>query len=135
MNRTLFSLLIAAATAASPAFAASVTQADVGRFVRDRDGAPMGSLQAIQGDQAVVWYGFVHTPGNRLATVPLSTIVATDGRLGSARRRVRGSRCGPLMASSIRRPSCEAQPHGPGVRRRQSLAGGLCPRQTHALWD
>ena len=89
MHCKLFSLLIAAAALASPAAAAdygcaaagSVTQADVGRFLRDQSGAPIGSLQAIQGDQAVVWYGFVNTPGNHLATVPLCAITATGGRL------------------------------------------------------
>ena len=52
MHRKLLSLLVVAAAIASPAFAVdqvgaaagSVTQADVGRFTRDQNGDPIGSL-------------------------------------------------------------------------------------------
>ena len=80
MHPKLLSLLIATAIA-SPAFAGSVTGADVGRFIRDPSGAPVGSLVAIHGDKAVVWYGFAYTPGNHLETVPLSAITVAGGRL------------------------------------------------------
>ena len=80
MRPKLISILVATAIA-SPAFAGSVTQADVGRFIRDPSGAPIGSLVAVQGDKAVVWYGFVNTPGNHLETVPLSAITVASGRL------------------------------------------------------
>ena len=49
---------------AGGAFAQSVTQADVGRFIRDQNGEPIGSLKAIRDNQAVVWYWFAFTPGN-----------------------------------------------------------------------
>ena len=89
MVRTFFSRMMIAAVIASPAIAVAqpsvtarpVTQADVGRFLRDQDGSPIGSLHAIHGDQAVVWYGFVNTPGNHLATVPLGAISIRGGQL------------------------------------------------------
>jgi len=42
MHPKLLSLLIATAIA-SPAFAGSVTEADVGRFIRDPSGAPVAA--------------------------------------------------------------------------------------------
>jgi len=63
------------------AMAQTVTQADVGNFVRDQDGVAIGSLKAIQGDQAVVHLGFVNTPGNRLVMVPLSQLSTNGGRV------------------------------------------------------
>ncbi len=63
------------------AMAQTVTQADVGNFVRDQDGVAIGSLKAIQGEQAVVHLGFVNTPGNRLVMVPLSQLSNNAGRV------------------------------------------------------
>ncbi len=60
---------------------AQPTQANVGSFLRDQNGSPIGSLKAINGDQAVVWFGFVNTPGNHVATVPLSSISVQGQRL------------------------------------------------------
>ena len=59
----------------------SVTQADVGHFVRDQNGTVIGSLKAVEGNQAVVWYGFFNTPGNHLETVPLGQLASNGGRL------------------------------------------------------
>ena len=82
MIRTL-ALAAAASLAlsAGAAMAQTVTRADVGSFVRDQNGAVIGSLKSIQGNQAVVWIGFVNTPGNHLETVPLTQLAANDGRL------------------------------------------------------
>lgn len=95
MRRKFFSLLSVAVVIASPALASEpkripglVTEADVGRFIRDQNGDPIGSLHAIHGDQAVVWYGFVNTPGNHLTMVPLNAIIAVDGRLVLPKDRV-----------------------------------------------
>ncbi len=63
------------------AMAQTVTQADVGNFVRDQSGMAIGSLKAIQGDQAVVHLGFFNTPGNRLVMVPLSQLSNNGGRV------------------------------------------------------
>jgi len=63
------------------AMAQTVTQADVGNFVRDQDGVAIGSLKAIQGDQAIVHLGFFNTPGNRLVMVPLSQLSNDGGRV------------------------------------------------------
>jgi len=63
------------------AMAQTVTQADVGNFVRDQTGLAIGSLKTIQGDQAVVHLGFVNTPGNRLVMVPLSQLSNNGGRV------------------------------------------------------
>lgn len=67
-------------TLAGPVLA-QPTQADVGSFLRSPDGEVIGSLHAINGNQAVVWYGFVNTPGNHLASVPLSSISTQGQRL------------------------------------------------------
>ncbi|WP_148360603.1 hypothetical protein [Acidisphaera rubrifaciens] len=81
MRRTLF----AAATAlslglgASAAMAGEIGPANVGSFIYDQNGAAIGSLRAIQGDQAVVWVGFYNTPGNHLTTVPLRQLSADNG--------------------------------------------------------
>ena len=76
-------VLIAAAMVLSMgiAMAQSITQADVGSFVRDGNGEVIGSLKAIHGDQAVVWYGFFNTPGNHLETIPLSALGTHGGKL------------------------------------------------------
>jgi len=63
------------------AMAQTVTQADVGTFVRDQSGMAIGSLKAIQGDQAIVHLGFFNTPGNRLVMVPLSQLSNDGGRV------------------------------------------------------
>jgi hypothetical protein len=60
---------------------APLTQADVGAFIRDADGTAIGSLKALNGNQAVVWLGFFNTEGNHLITVPSSEISAQGGRL------------------------------------------------------
>ena len=76
--------LTAGAAVAQPAQAQSiqsVTQADVGHFVRDQNGTVIGSLKAVEGNQAVVWYGFFNTPGNHLETVPLGQLASNGGRL------------------------------------------------------
>ncbi len=63
------------------AMAQTATQADVGNFVRDQSGIAIGSLKAIQGDQAVVHLGFFNTPGNRLVMVPLTELSNNSGRV------------------------------------------------------
>ncbi len=63
------------------AMAQTVTHADVDNFVRDQNGLAIGSLKAIQGDQAVVHLGFFNTPGNRLVMVPLSQLSNNGGRV------------------------------------------------------
>jgi len=63
------------------AMAQTVTQADVGTFVRDQSGLAIGSLKAIQGDQAIVHLGFFNTPGNRLVTVPVGQLSNDGGRV------------------------------------------------------
>src|SRR5271166_4752454 len=84
-------MAVANAVAGSAAFAdscgspqtscGSITQADVRQFLYDRSGELIGSLWAVRGDQAVVWYGFVNTPGNHLEIVPTSAIITTGNRL------------------------------------------------------
>jgi len=89
MHCKFFSSLVVATAIVCPALAADpgstlpgrVTQADVGRFIRDQNGDPIGSLKAIQGNAAVIWFGFVNTPGNHLETVPVSAISVLGGRL------------------------------------------------------
>lgn len=77
--------LTAGAAVAQPAAAQPaiqpVTQADVGHFVRDQNDNVIGSLKAIEGNEAVVWYGFFNTPGNHLETVPLGQLASNGGRL------------------------------------------------------
>jgi hypothetical protein len=63
------------------AMAQTITQDDVGSFVRDQSGTAIGSLDAIQGNQAVVHLGFFNTPGNHLVTVPLSELADNGGSL------------------------------------------------------
>ncbi len=63
------------------AMAQTVTQADVGNFVRDQNGMAIGSLKAIRGDQAVVHLGFFNTPGNRFVTVLLGQLSYNGGRV------------------------------------------------------
>ena len=86
IRNTIFAAAAALALTAGAAVAQAqsiqpVTQADVGHFVRDQNGTVIGSLKAIEGNQAVVWYGFFNTPGNHLETVPLGQLASNGGRL------------------------------------------------------
>jgi hypothetical protein len=72
IRNTILAAAAALALTSGAAMAQSITQADVGSFVRDQSGMAIGSLQAIQNGQAVVHLGFVNTPGNRLVTLPLN---------------------------------------------------------------
>ncbi len=81
IRNTLFAAVAALALTSGAAMAQTITQADVGSFVRDQSGMAIGSLDAIQGNQAVVHLGFFNTPGNRLVTLPLSQLADNGGRL------------------------------------------------------
>ena len=81
IRRTLLAAAAVLTLCTGAAFAQNITAADVGSFVRDQDGTPIGSLKAIQGNQAVVWVGFFNTPGNHLTTVPLNDLSANGGQL------------------------------------------------------
>ncbi len=81
IRNTIFAAAAALVLTTGVAMAQNVTQADVGSFVRDQSGMAIGSLKAIQGNQAVVHLGFFNTPGNRLVTVPLSQFADSGGRL------------------------------------------------------
>jgi hypothetical protein len=81
IRNTILAAAAALALTSGAAMAQSITQADVGSFVRDQSGMAIGSLQAIQNGQAVVHLGFVNTPGNRLVTLPLNQIADNGGRL------------------------------------------------------
>ena len=81
IRRTLLAAAAILTLGTGTAFAQNITQADVGSFVRDQDGTPIGSLKAIEGNQAVVWVGFFNTEGNHLTTVPLSDLANHGGQL------------------------------------------------------
>jgi hypothetical protein len=81
IRNTLFAAAAALTLMSGAAMAQTITQADVGSFVRDSSGQAIGSLQAIQNGQATVHLGFVNTPGNHLVTVPLSQLADNGGRL------------------------------------------------------
>jgi hypothetical protein len=81
IRNTILAAAAALALTSGAAMAQSITQADVGSFVRDGSGQAIGSLQAIQNGQAIVHLGFVNTPGNRLVTLPLNQLADNGGRL------------------------------------------------------
>jgi len=81
IRNTIFAAAAALTLMSGAAMAQTVTQADVGSFVRDSSGQAIGSLQAIQNGQAVVHLGFFNTPGNRLVTLPLNQLADNGGRL------------------------------------------------------
>ena len=71
----LMGLSIAVPVSAQP------SPAEAGAFLYDASGAVLGSVKSVQGDTAVVWHGFVRTPGNHLSEVKLSDIGSQGGRL------------------------------------------------------
>lgn len=81
MRRAVFAAatVLSLGLGAGAAMAGEVGPANVGSFIYDQNGAAIGSLRAIQGDQAVVWVGFYNTPGNHLTTVPLRQLAADNG--------------------------------------------------------
>jgi hypothetical protein len=81
IRNTIFAAAAALTLMSGAAMAQSVTQADVGSFVRDSSGTAIGSLDAIHGDQATVHLGFFNTEGNHLVTIPLSQLADNGGRL------------------------------------------------------
>jgi len=81
IRNTILAAAAALALTSGAAMAQSITQADVGSFVRDSSGQAIGSLQAIQNGQAVVHLGFFNTPGNRLVTLPLNQLSDNGGSL------------------------------------------------------
>jgi hypothetical protein len=81
IRTTILAAAAALALTSGAAMAQTATQADIGSFVRDGSGQAIGSLDAIQGNQAIVHLGFFNTPGNRLVTVPLSQLADNGGRL------------------------------------------------------
>jgi len=81
IRNTIFAAAAALTLMSGAAMAQTITQADVGSFVRDSSGMAIGSLDAIQNGQAIVHLGFFNTPGNRLVTVPASQLADNGGRL------------------------------------------------------
>ncbi len=81
IRRTLLAAAAILTLGTGAALAQTITPSDVGSFVRDANGTPIGSLKAIEGNHAVVWIGFVNTPGNHLTTVPVSDLAACGGEL------------------------------------------------------
>jgi hypothetical protein len=81
IRNTISAAVAALALMSGAAMAQTITQDDVGSFVRDQSGTAIGSLDAIQGNQAVVHLGFFNTPGNHLVTVPLSELADNGGSL------------------------------------------------------
>jgi len=81
IRNTIFAAAAALTLMSGAAMAQTITQADVGSFVRDSSGQAIGSLQAIHNGQAIVHLGFFNTPGNRLVTLPLSQLADNGGRL------------------------------------------------------
>jgi hypothetical protein len=81
IRNTIFAAAAALTLMSGAAMAQTITQADVGSFVRDGSGQAIGSLDAIQGNEATIHLGFVNTPGNRLVTLPLSQLADNGGRL------------------------------------------------------
>jgi len=84
--KTMFRTTLLAAAAAltlstGAAFAQSAQPADAGSFIYNQDGVAIGSLRAIEGNQAIVHLGFVNTPGNHIATVPASELASQGGQL------------------------------------------------------
>jgi hypothetical protein len=81
IRNTLLAAAAVLALSTGAAMAQTITQADVGSFVRDPSGMAIGSLDAIHGDQATVHLGFFNTEGNHLVTIPLSQLADNGGRL------------------------------------------------------
>ncbi len=81
IRNTILAAAAAMALTSGAAMAQTITQADVGSFVRDSSGQTIGSLQAIQNGQAIVHLGFFNTPGNHLVTLPLNQLADNGGRL------------------------------------------------------
>jgi len=84
--KTMFRTTLLAAAAAltlstGAALAQSAQPADAGSFIYNQDGVAIGSLRAIEGNQAIVHLGFVNTPGNHIATVPASELASQGGQL------------------------------------------------------
>ena len=68
-----------AALITTVATAQTVTSTDLGSFVRRPDGRVIGSLRAVQGNDAIVWDGFEKTPGNPSVPVPAKRITWVHG--------------------------------------------------------
>jgi hypothetical protein len=81
IRNTILAAAAALALTSGAAMAQTITQSDVGTFVRDGNGQVIGSLQAIQNGQAVVHLGFFNTPGNRLVTLPANQLTGNGGRV------------------------------------------------------
>jgi hypothetical protein len=81
IRNTIFAAAAALTLMSGAAMAQTITQADVGSFVRDANGMAIGSLDAIHGDQATVHLGFFNTEGNHLVTIPLNQLADQGGRL------------------------------------------------------
>ncbi len=76
------SLLAAAAVltlGTGTAMAASIGPSDVGSLIFDENWVAIGSLQAIQGNEAVVRLGLFNRPGSHLTTIPVSQLASRDG--------------------------------------------------------
>jgi hypothetical protein len=81
IRNTLFAAAAAITLMSGAAMAQTVTQEDVGSFVRDSSGHVIGSLQAIRNGQAIVHLGFFNSPGNRLVTMPASQLTGNSDRV------------------------------------------------------
>jgi hypothetical protein len=80
-RNTLLAAAAALTLSTGAAFAQSAQPADIGSFIYNQDGVAIGSLDAIQGNQATVHLGFFNTPGNHLVTVPASELASQGGQL------------------------------------------------------
>jgi hypothetical protein len=81
IRHTIFAAAAALTLMSGAAMAQTVTQDDVGSFVRDSSGHVIGSLQAIQNGQAIVHLGFFNSPGNRLVTMPATQLTGNSDRV------------------------------------------------------
>lgn len=81
IRRTLLAAAAVFAFGTGAAMAQSVAPTQVGSFVYDAQGHVIGSLKAVEGNQAVIWIGMFNTPGNHLTTVPVTQLAANGGEL------------------------------------------------------
>jgi len=77
-RKTLFAAAAALTLTTGAAFAQS---AETGTFIYNQNGVAIGSLRAIEGNQAIVHLGFFNTPGNHIASVPASELANQGGQL------------------------------------------------------